>query len=488
MPKNLAPALTMADMLGEARAAQKQLQNMLKTAGRAEIIKVPPNTPDDPKIKISEATGGFAFNTSAQGEGFRYSKYKVPQQDAVSCELVPPTLFLKAEQLGQCLKDAVLILGDQYKNCQYGSTLTTSVIRTSANGNREIITANVGDSRAILVIKERGTFIVKPLNYLHKPDDPKEKKRIESAGGFVVGRRINASLAVSRAIGDANVGNKLSYEPGISYVEVPQKVKQVYLILCSDGITDELKEHEIAALFNDPTTKSAMLEHSNGIADYLRRHAYQVAYRKGEEHSAGIDNMSIIVTDLVLASNELKDKMLVITVADGHGENSHELSECLASELPKQLKRECSPNLEESLTTLETTLAEILPSTNSQLLNIKKSLVELGDSTPRSELDDDKTKDGYLFKQLEISTHCSLSVELLLIELQNAIPKLEVAQQSLTELPRFTSQLEAALRSLDELLKSTFKLLVEADKSTSKLRTEFNKFPKQTISGSRASR
>lgn len=36
----------------------------------------------------------------------------------------------------------------------------------------------------------------------HKPDDPKEKDRIQKAGGIVANGRVNGNLNLSRALGD----------------------------------------------------------------------------------------------------------------------------------------------------------------------------------------------------------------------------------------------------------------------------------------------
>jgi serine/threonine protein phosphatase PrpC len=63
--------------------------------------------------------------------------------------------------------------------------------------------ANVGDSRAILCNKS----VAYDLSKDHKPDDPKEKARIESLGGMINAGRVNGSLNLSRALGDFEFKN-----------------------------------------------------------------------------------------------------------------------------------------------------------------------------------------------------------------------------------------------------------------------------------------
>jgi protein phosphatase 1G len=57
----------------------------------------------------------------------------------------------------------------------------------------DIYIANAGDSRSVLCRK--GTN--KDLSVDHKPDNEKEYKRIQNAGGFVVEGRVNGNLNLS---------------------------------------------------------------------------------------------------------------------------------------------------------------------------------------------------------------------------------------------------------------------------------------------------
>lgn len=66
----------------------------------------------------------------------------------------------------------------------------------------QLVVANVGDSRGVLC-DSRGNAI--PLSFDHKPQQTRELKRIQEAGGFVQFKgvwRVAGILATSRALGD----------------------------------------------------------------------------------------------------------------------------------------------------------------------------------------------------------------------------------------------------------------------------------------------
>lgn len=71
---------------------------------------------------------------------------------------------------------------DEFDCTLSGSTCTLAVIDTEA---KKLWVAHVGDSRAIVSLKESGKYKAKELTLDHKPNLPEEQKRIESMGGEV---------------------------------------------------------------------------------------------------------------------------------------------------------------------------------------------------------------------------------------------------------------------------------------------------------------
>lgn len=141
-----------------------------------------------------------------------------------------------------------------------GATAATSVLISKPDGSKELVTANVGDARVILV---RGGQAIQ-LTVDHKPDVKEERMRIEAknptprkplvvnVGGTW---RVGGLLALSRAFGDvylkdwsdnqrdgASGGFGLTAEPHIS-VETLTPEDQM-IILGTDGLW-ELGNQEV---------------------------------------------------------------------------------------------------------------------------------------------------------------------------------------------------------------------------------------------------
>ncbi|KAB1209883.1 putative protein phosphatase 2C 8 [Morella rubra] len=102
-------------------------------------------------------------------------------------------------------------------------------------GKEEIVVANCGDSRAVLI---RGG-VAFPLSSDHKPDRPDERERIEAAGGTVVdwnGHRVLGVLATSRSIGDHYLRPYVMSEPEVTVTQRTES--DDFLVIASDGLWD----------------------------------------------------------------------------------------------------------------------------------------------------------------------------------------------------------------------------------------------------------
>ncbi|GIX61904.1 protein phosphatase 2C domain containing protein [Babesia caballi] len=138
-----------------------------------------------------------------------------------------------------------------------GSTATVSLIYgPDVDGCLKLITAHVGDSRAILcsMADSDGCF-AQAMTTDHKPNNVKERKIIEKNGGTVefaqgawrcVARSRNGeplcALATSRAIGDYPLKHPnriVSSEPDVSVYTINFD-SDLFLVLVTDGITEVL--------------------------------------------------------------------------------------------------------------------------------------------------------------------------------------------------------------------------------------------------------
>uniref|UniRef100_A0A8C7YGN8 Protein phosphatase, Mg2+/Mn2+ dependent, 1Bb n=1 Tax=Oryzias sinensis TaxID=183150 RepID=A0A8C7YGN8_9TELE len=108
---------------------------------------------------------------------------------------------------------------------------------------------NCGDSRAVLSRDGKVGFSTQD----HKPCNPREKERIQNAGGSVMIQRVNGSLAVSRALGDYDykcVDGKgpteqlVSPEPEVCVLERAAEGDE-FVVLACDGIWDVMSNEEL---------------------------------------------------------------------------------------------------------------------------------------------------------------------------------------------------------------------------------------------------
>lgn len=126
-----------------------------------------------------------------------------------------------------------------------GSTSVTCVVRW-VGGKKRLYTANVGDSRAVLIRRDGKA---ERLTIDHKASLPEEAKRITDAGGFIGrNKRVNGVLAISRALGD-HMLKENDVVSAVPYTKDTQLTDEdTHLILACDGVWDVLSDQEAANL------------------------------------------------------------------------------------------------------------------------------------------------------------------------------------------------------------------------------------------------
>ncbi|XP_051891790.1 protein phosphatase 1E isoform X2 [Pristis pectinata] len=165
------------------------------------------------------------------------------------------------------------------ENLRCGSTGVVTFMR----GNM-LHVAWLGDSQVMLVRRGQVVELMKP----HKPDREDEKQRIEALGGCVVwfgAWRVNGSLSVSRAIGDAEHKPYICGEADSDSTMLDGT--EDYLILACDGFYDTMEPEEAVKVVADH------LKENNGDSSMVAHKLVASARDAGSS-----DNITVIVVFL----------------------------------------------------------------------------------------------------------------------------------------------------------------------------------------------
>ncbi|KAH3742840.1 protein phosphatase 2C [Pelomyxa schiedti] len=106
--------------------------------------------------------------------------------------------------------------------------------------------ACIGDAEAVLQEQTLERLESRCISFKHKPSDPSEKSRIESAGGKIYLGRVLGSLAVTRAFGDIDfkhpynraAADFVSAEPFTAHTTLTRDNQ--FMIVACDGLWDKL--------------------------------------------------------------------------------------------------------------------------------------------------------------------------------------------------------------------------------------------------------
>ena len=181
-----------------------------------------------------------------------------------------------------------------------GCTAIVAVLVSEEEEKRvKLYTANVGDARAVLCRHGRAIR----LSFDHQARVPEERQRIKECGGLVINDRVNGTLAVTRALGDASMKEFISGHPFTTETTLLSSEEDSFLILACDGLWDVCSDQEacdyIASDIDDPQRCAELL------TDF--------ALEQGST-----DNLSVIVVRLAPPKSNEKDSDLEdkITHAD----------------------------------------------------------------------------------------------------------------------------------------------------------------------------
>ncbi|KAH0982907.1 hypothetical protein GBA52_010084 [Prunus armeniaca] len=185
-----------------------------------------------------------------------------------------------------------------------GSTACVAIIR-----NNQLVVANAGDSRCVISRKGQAYNLSKD----HKPDIENEKERILKAGGFIQVGRVNGSLNLARAIGDAEFKqNKhlpverqiVTANPDLTSVEICDDDE--FLVIACDGIWDCMSSQQLVDYIRE------QLKHESKLSVICERVFERcLAPSTGGE---GCDNMTMILVQLkkpVTSAASVGDKPLL---------------------------------------------------------------------------------------------------------------------------------------------------------------------------------
>jgi serine/threonine protein phosphatase PrpC len=143
-----------------------------------------------------------------------------------------------------------------------GSTSVAVVVHESEDGHRTLLSANVGDSRAILSRNKKAVDLTRD----HKPNDEREKARILAMGETIEWDRFARvhrvkSLSLSRAIGDRYAKPAVSSEVEIMhYPIIEEDDADEFILLASDGLWDVMSSADVVQFVHSYIEKELMRE------------------------------------------------------------------------------------------------------------------------------------------------------------------------------------------------------------------------------------
>jgi protein phosphatase len=180
-----------------------------------------------------------------------------------------------------------------------GSTAVAVVVHEGEDGHRTLLSANVGDSRAILSRRGRAVDLTRD----HKPNDDKEKARILAMGETIEWDQYSKvhrvrNLSLSRAIGDRYAKPVVTGEAEIKHYPVVDDGDE-FILLASDGLWDVMTSDEVVSFVHQRIKQELerddlAIEELKNYKLVLRRNMAKFVAREAIRRGSG-DNVCVIM-------------------------------------------------------------------------------------------------------------------------------------------------------------------------------------------------
>lgn len=180
-----------------------------------------------------------------------------------------------------------------------GSTAVAVTIHEEKDGSRTLLSANVGDSRAVLC--RGGTAL--DLTKDHKPNDERERARIQAMGekiewdNFGKVHRVR-NLSLSRAIGDSFAKPVVSPEVDIKLFRVQDDDE--FVVVASDGVWDVMTSDQVVKFVKRkidtliPTASGSSGDAAKRIRNTRRKNMSRYVANEALNRGSG-DNICVVI-------------------------------------------------------------------------------------------------------------------------------------------------------------------------------------------------
>jgi len=273
------------------------------------VVCAPRFDESEPQPGEEASTSGRALFGVMDGHGGSEVSAKVAEQLVSRTRAACST----AESAGAALKQAVLEIEEDLRRNnthgrwrQMGCTAAVALLTPT-----QVSVASVGDSR---VFKCRNGSCV-PLTRDHKPESPRERRRIEAAGGTVAKfgpcYRVDACLNMSRALGDflfkdpdlSPEQQKISPVPEITVSDIDDQDE--FLVIACDGLFELMTWETVCEYIHQRLWTLPLAQIAEGLLDACC--STNVLATLGR----GTDNESVIIVRLNRTTNHNETSSLV---------------------------------------------------------------------------------------------------------------------------------------------------------------------------------